>query len=331
MNINYVFLVVILLINNSLQAIIEIDQPYFTFQLPMTIYFGISNSDVKYYRKNDFYCAKGFLLYQDSSPYPSDQEQFHSVFDNCSYIPTLYERRYYISYTLAIDYYKNSSTFDFYYENKHIDKKTILINLTNEDAHYLYFGAEEEEQNNTLTYKVEDKWSFPFDFICLDSNCTEHYDNEYPVLFEPFANYFMVPYDFIEYIKNKFYSEEFKKGNCYYRNVTEVSGIFHIKCDQYKKIRLAFLHNYEGIQIDECNISYYYSMDNYTNWLLIDKRIRGKYFLNYDNKTITVYNKVDYTYLKKSVHGKLIQILMFIIFFVLLTGIVVSGFTKSII
>ena len=104
MNINYVFLVVILLINNSLQAIIEIDQPYFTFQLPMTIYFGISNSDVKYYRKNDFYCAKGFLLYQDSSPYPSDQEQFHSVFDNCSYIPTLYERRYYISYTLAIDY-----------------------------------------------------------------------------------------------------------------------------------------------------------------------------------------------------------------------------------
>ena len=72
-------------------------------------------------------------------------------------------------------------------------------------------------------------------------------------------------------------------------------------------------------------------MDNYTNWLLIDKRIRGKYFLNYDNKTITVYNKVDYIYMKKSVHGKLIQILMFIIFFVLLTGIVVSGFTKSII
>ena len=52
MNFHFVFLVVILLINNSLQAIIEIDQPYFTFQLPMTIYFGISNSDVKYYRKN---------------------------------------------------------------------------------------------------------------------------------------------------------------------------------------------------------------------------------------------------------------------------------------
>ena len=61
MNFHFVFLVVILLINNSLQAIIEIDQPYFTFQLPMTIYFGISNSDVKYYRKNK----------QPSTPYDS--------------------------------------------------------------------------------------------------------------------------------------------------------------------------------------------------------------------------------------------------------------------
>lgn len=337
MNNNYVFFILLFMFQNikfSLQGIIDIDQPYFTFQHPKTIYFGISNSDAKYYRKNDFYCAKGFIFYQDSSPYPSDQEQFHSVFDNCSYIPTLYERGYYISYTLAVNYYQNSSTFDYYYEKKHIDKKTILINLTNEDAPYLYFGADEEEQNNTLTYKIEDKWSFPFDFICLDSNCTEHYDNKYPVLFEPFANYFMVPYDFIEYIKNKFYSEEFKNGNCYYKTLTEVSGIFHIKCDEYKnefkKNRLAFLHNYKGIQINEGNINYYYSMENYTNWLLIDKRIKGKYFLNYDNKTITVYNNiVDYTFMKKIVHGKLIKIIMFINFFVMLAGIGVSVVIKK--
>ena len=52
-----------------------------------------------------------------------------------------------------------------------------------------------------LTYTVKDKWSLPFDIFCFDLNCSEYYNNKYPILIEPAATYSLIPYEYMELIK----------------------------------------------------------------------------------------------------------------------------------
>ena len=69
--------------------------------------------------------------------------------------------------------------------------------------------------STNMTYKVKDKWSLPFDIVCFDSDCSEYYNNKYPVLIDPTAHNWLIPYEYMELIKNKYFNEKFKTGNAF--------------------------------------------------------------------------------------------------------------------
>ena len=176
-----------------------------------------------------------------------------------------------------------------------------------------------------LTYTVKDKWSLPFDIFCFDLNCSEYYNNKYPILIEPAATYSLIPYEYMELIKNKYFNEEFKTGKCYYKYDYDYLGkIFRIKCEDLKKIKMVMLYNNKGIQLSMIYINCdrgFYSIENYSSWLLNYDALFPNFYLDYESKTITLYDQlVEFPNLHFRNIKKIIKTLIFLILVFLLIG-----------
>ena len=83
-----------------------------------------------------------------------------------------------------------------------------------------------------------------FDEICVDEKCNVKYKNKHPVLIEPFS-VTVVPFDFIELIRKKYYKAEFRNKKCRYEYDSEIE-LFYINCEN-KNINLTFLNGNEGL------------------------------------------------------------------------------------
>ena len=170
-----------------------------------------------------------------------------------------------------------------------IDKLAVRIIGTD-----FYLGGAPDENSANLTYTVNDKWSLPFDIVCFDSNCTEYYNNKYPVLIEPTTYLCLIPYEYMELIKKKYYNEEFKIWECYYNyDYDRFNKFFRIKCqDTLKELSLIFLYNNKGIRLKNIESYHFYSIENYSNWLLNKDVLNTNYYLDYEAKTITLYDNL---------------------------------------
>ena len=176
-----------------------------------------------------------------------------------------------------------------------------------------------------LTYTVKDKWSLAFDIFCFDLNCSEYYNNKYPILIEPAATYSLIPYEYMELIKNKYFNEEFKTGKCYYKYDYDYLGkIFRIKCEDLKKIKMVMLYNNKGIELSMIYINCdrgFYSIENYSSWLLNYDALFPNFYLDYESKAITLYDQlVEFPNLHFRNIKKIIKTLIFLILVFLLIG-----------
>lgn len=134
------------------------------------------------------------------------------------------------------------------------------------------FGLDEattiKERRNYKCKVNSNKWQCDFDTICLGKRCNDYYANKFPVLFDPFATYFIVPVDFFKYIAEHYYKDEIESGIC---KIKQISMLKAIECDESELagLSLFFLKNNKGFYIkpgmlftDESNywiISYYVS------------------------------------------------------------------------
>ena len=142
-------------------------------------------------------------------------------------------------YSVSMNDFPKDSLMNSLLRDKLIDKLTIRVFGLDS-----FLGPSSKEHLEMLTYTVKDKWSLPFDIFCFDLNCSEYYNNKYPILIEPAATYSLIPYEYMELIKNKYFNEEFKTGKCYYKYDYDYLGkIFRIKCEDLKKIKMVMLYN----------------------------------------------------------------------------------------
>ena len=103
----------------------------------------------------------------------------------------------------------------------------------------------------------------------------------------------------MELIKNTYLIEEFKTGECFYDYGYDYSNkIFRIGCpgsSTTKTISLIFLNTLyknNGIRIYNIDITNLMSIENYSNWLLNDDVLYQNFYLDYEAKSITLYDNL---------------------------------------
>ena len=136
-------------------------------------------TNIECYTVDEYSCAKGNINYW-SDYRLSIGFQFDTVFDNCSDFFYLYDRNNDIIYSVSLNVPPKDSVMHSLLQANFIDKLTIRVKYD-----YAYLRADPDESSTNITYTVKDKWSLPFDIVCFALNCTEYYNNRYPVLIDP--------------------------------------------------------------------------------------------------------------------------------------------------
>lgn len=201
-----------------------------------------------YYTLNETKCMNGTLVHQiDSIP-------FDFIFNNCSDI-TLNRSggNHSLLYSLSLNVAHNTSLIEIYYKYKMISHKTFYTHyVAYIQSSIKHFGLDEattiKDRRNFKCKVSSNKWQCNFDKICLGKRCNDYYTNKFPVLFDPFASYFIVPVDFFNYIEENYYKDEIESGIC---KIKKINTLKEIECDESELsgLSLFFLYHNKGFYI----------------------------------------------------------------------------------
>ena len=207
------------------------------------------------------------------------------LYNNCSNNKAIFTSPYYVSLSLATLTTPNS----FLYQIK--PSLEFLTIFAHKDRTQ-FFGFKRKNENDYYVYNItNDTWTCEFDTICINERCSVKYKNSQRMLIEPFLTT-LVPFDFLELVRDTYYKKEFQSGNCKFDNYNN-STLIWIVCDNdvaSHDFPITFLKNREGVTIKKTKVStVLFSYYDNNEWILSADLIPSLFF-DFDNKMILFYD-----------------------------------------
>lgn len=207
-----------------------------------------------------------------------------STFDrNCSF--TLIKKNEKLFLSLSLNATNSENSLLFQLKKRNLIKFTTFFTSAQSDigTSLQIIGERTEKCNNGYKCDVSEtnSWMCKFEEICVDEKCNVKYKNKHPVLIEPFS-ITVVPFDFIELIRKKYYEAEFRSKKCRYDYDNEIE-LFYINCENKNiNLNLTFLNGNEGLT---AKVNKLYSYHSSEEWVISQSMCRS-FFFDFDNKGV---------------------------------------------